>query len=288
MPELPEVEVVRRSLSNLILGLKIKKVTIFSKKLRFKLSKNLKKNVENQKIISISRRGKFLLIKLQNRKVILIHFGMTGKIFIKDKKKRSTHVTSFYYNKIFKKKHNHLIFNLNNSLDLIYNDVRKFGFIKVVELKNIDLNQHMSQLGPEPLSDSFNSYYIKSVIQKSHLNVKNFLMSQKYVSGLGNIYVNEILFLSLINPRKQVSKLTSGEVEKIILNTKKILKLSIQLGGSSISDFNGVSGRSGSFQQKFMVYDREDNNCRKKNCKRTIKKIYISNRSTFFCKNCQK
>ena len=146
----------------------------------------------------------------------------------------------------------------------------------------------MSQQGPEPLSDSFNSYYLKSVIQKSHLNVKNFLMSQKYVSGLGNIYVNEILFLSLINPRKQVSKLTSGEVEKIILNTKKILKSSIQLGGSSISDFNGVSGRSGSFQQKFMVYDREDNNCRKKNCKGTIKKIYISNRSTFFCKNCQK
>ena len=114
MPELPEVEVVRRSLSNFIPGMKINKVHILDDKLRFKISKDLKKNIEKQKITSISRRAKFLLINLQNNKVILIHLGMTGKIFIRNKRKKSSLVTSFYYNKIFKKKHNHLIINLNN------------------------------------------------------------------------------------------------------------------------------------------------------------------------------
>ena len=184
MPELPEVEVVRRSLSNFIPGLKINKVNIFNSNLRFKISKNLKKNVEKQKITSISRRAKFLLIKLQNNKVILIHLGMTGKIFIKNKKTESTLVTSFYYDNKFKKKHNHLILYLNNSTELIYNDVRKFGFIKILEFDQLQYNQHIYKLGPEPLSKNFNYNYLLSAVRKCKKNVKNFLMDQKYISGL--------------------------------------------------------------------------------------------------------
>ena len=287
MPELPEVEVVRRSLSNFIPGLKINKVLIFNSNLRFKISKNFKKNIEKQIITSISRRAKFLLIKLKNNKVILIHFGMTGKIFIRNNKKKTTSVSSFYYNKKFKKKHNHLIFQLNNSIDLIYNDVRKFGFFKILEFDMLNFNKHIAKLGPEPLSNKFNFNYLKSKITKSKKNMKNFMMDQKYVSGLGNIYVNEILFLSSINPRKYVCKLSNEEVVNLLKNTKKILDLSIQLGGSSIRDFNSTSGQNGSFQQKFMVYNRENEPCRKKQCPGSIKKVYISNRSTFFCTKCQ-
>ena len=112
-------------------------------------------------------------------------------------------------------------------------------------------------------------------------------MDQKYISGLGNIYANEILFSSSINPRKLVKKISNGQVVKIVLNTKKILMRSIQLGGSSIRDFNGISGEDGNFQQKFMVYNREGELCRKTSCKGNIKKMYISNRSTFFCSKCQ-
>ena len=287
MPELPEVEVVRRSLSNFIPGLKINKVNIFNSNLRFKISKNLKKNVEKQKITSISRRAKFLLIKLQNNKVILIHLGMTGKIFIKNKKTESTLVTSYYYYNKFKKKHNHLILYLNNSTELIYNDVRNFGFIKILEFDQLQYNQHIYKLGPEPLSKNFNYNYLLSAVRKCKKNVKNFLMDQKYISGLGNIYANEILFSSSINPRKLVKKISNGQVVKIVLNTKKILMRSIQLGGSSIRDFNTVSGQKGKYQEMFMVYDRENKLCRKKKCNGRVKKIYISNRSTFFCEKCQ-
>ena len=287
MPELPEVEVVRRSLSNFIPGMKINKVHILDDKLRFKISKDLKKNIEKQKITSISRRAKFLLINLQNNKVILIHLGMTGKIFIRNKRKKSSLVTSFYYNKIFKKKHNHLIINLNKSIDLIYNDVRKFGFIKVLESKNLNFNKHLSKLGPEPLSKKFNIDYLKLAIKKCKKNIKNFMMDQKYISGLGNIYVNEILFFSKVNPKKQVNKLSNRQVVKIVSSTKKILIRSIQLGGSSIRDFNSVLGNKGTFQQNFMVYDRYNKFCKKKKCQGKVKKIYISNRSTFFCEKCQ-
>ena len=287
MPELPEVEVVRRSLSNFIPGMKINKVHILDDKLRFKISKDLKKNIEKQKITSISRRAKFLLINLQNNKVILIHLGMTGKIFIRNKRKKSSLVTSFYYNKIFKKKHNHLIINLNKSIDLIYNDVRKFGFIKVLESKNLNFNKHISNLGPEPLSKKFNIDYLKLAIKKCKKNIKSFMMDQKYISGLGNIYVNEILFFSEVNPEKQVNKLSNRQVAKIVSNTKKILIRSIQLGGSSIRDFNSALGNKGTFQQNFMVYDRYNKFCKKKKCQGKVKKIYISNRSTFFCEKCQ-
>tara|TARA_B100000945_G_scaffold320615_1_gene331245 strand:- start:328 stop:1197 length:870 start_codon:yes stop_codon:yes gene_type:complete len=287
MPELPEVEVVRRSLSNLITGLKITNVVIFNSNLRFKITKNLKKNIKNQKISSIKRRAKFLLIKLKNKKVILIHLGMTGKIFIRNNEKKSTLVTSFYYNKNFIKKHNHLKISLNNSVDLIYNDVRKFGFIKLIDHNQLNKNLHICSLGPEPLSKEFNFKYLKSKITKSKKNIKNFMMDQKYISGLGNIYVNEILFYSAVNPRKIVNKLTNEQVVKIVFNTKKTLRVSIQLGGSSIKNFNTTSGQKGTFQQKFMVYERFNQLCKKRNCRGNIKKIYLGNRSTFFCTKCQ-
>ena len=288
MPELPEVEVVRRSLSNFITGLKIKKVRIFNNNLRYTLSKNFQKNIEKQKITSISRRAKFLLIKLENKKIILIHLGMTGKIFIQNLTKKSTLITSFYFDEKFKKKHNHLIFYLNNSIGFIYNDVRRFGFIKIIKMGQIKSNEHLSKLGPEPLNSAFNNKYLISILKKTKKNIKNFMMDQKYIAGLGNIYVNEILFSSSIDPRKNANKLSKQEVAKIVSNTKKILIKSIQLGGSSIRDFNSVSGQKGKFQQKFMVYDRDNKFCRKMKCKGIIKKIYIGNRAAFFCQKCQK
>ncbi|MAV56006.1 MAG: hypothetical protein CMI79_00525 [Candidatus Pelagibacter sp.] len=288
MPELPEVEVVRRSLDNFIAGLKINKVRIFNRNLRYKISRNFKKVVQGQKITSILRKGKFLLIRLKNKKIIIIHLGMTGKIFIKTKKNSLAFVTSFYYERKFIKKHNHLMLNLSNSVDLIYNDVRKFGFIKVKNFQELNLDKHISKLGPEPLSKKFNLKYLIGKCNKSKKNIKNFLMDQKYISGLGNIYANEILFSCSINPRKLSHNLSVEQLSKIINNTKKILKVSIQLGGSSIRDFNSATGQKGLFQENFKVYDRGNKSCLKRKCGGSVKKIYISNRSTFFCTKCQK
>ncbi len=288
MPELPEVEVVRRSLNEFIAGLKINKVSIFNKNLRYKISEKLKKSIQGQKIISILRRGKFLLIELKNKNFILIHLGMTGKILIKKKFDKTTTFTDYYFEKKIIKKHNHLGIKFSNSVDLIYNDIRKFGFIKILNNKTLKFDKHISKLGPEPLGSEFDTNYMRERCKKMKTNIKSFLMDQKCISGLGNIYTNEILFVSSIHPKKSANKLDDNEIARIVNNTKIILRKAIQLGGSSIKDFNSVSGTRGLFQEKFKVYDRANKSCLKPQCKGSIKKIYISNRSTFYCQKCQK
>ena len=288
MPELPEVEVVKRSLQSFIKGRKIKKITILNRKLRYKIKKNFENDIKNQKIIFTKRRSKFLLLGLEKRNIILIHLGMTGKLFIFNQSSKKLLKTSFYYENKIDKKHNHLIFKFNRNISLIYNDVRKFGFIKLISLRNFKKNNHLIHLGPEPLNKEFNIIYLMKKIRNIKKNVKNFLMDQKNVAGLGNIYVNEILHTSSINPRKISKNLKLDEIKKIIKNTKIILKKAIFLGGSSIRDFKGISGNTGNFQQKFKVYGRDGQLCRKSGCKGIIKKIYISNRSTFHCIKCQK
>ena len=288
MPELPEVEVVRRSLHSFIKGLKIKQITILNRKLRYEIKNNLEKEVKNQKVIFIKRRSKFILIGFENEKTILIHLGMTGKIFIYNQSSNKYSKTSFYYENKIDKKHNHLLIIFNKKIHLVYNDVRKFGFIKIVPLRGIKKNNHIKLLGPEPLNSNFNIKYLNSKVKNIKKNVKNLLMDQRLVSGLGNIYVNEILHLSAINPRKLSKNIKKHQIKKIIKNTKIILIRAINSGGSSIRDFQGTSGKQGNYQQKFLVYDREGQVCRKIGCGGKIKKIYISNRSTFYCLKCQK
>mgnify|MGYP001325200435 CR=1 FL=1 len=288
MPELPEVEVVKRSLTNKLKNLVIKKIKINDYRLRYPVNIKDIKSLIGLKIRKISRRSKYLIFFFKNNLAMLVHLGMSGKLFFINQK-NINYKTSFYYdlNEEKDKKYNRVILTFSDNQKLVYNDVRKFGFIKVFDSDKIHLNSHISRLGPEPLSDKFNYFYLRKKIVKCKKNIKNFMMDQKYISGLGNIYVNEILFYSSINPRKIVNELSNEQVEKIVYNTKKTLKFSIQLGGSSIRDFNGISGQNGNFQQKFMVYDRDNKNCRKKRCEGSVIKIYISNRSTFFCQKCQ-
>ena len=196
--------------------------------------------------------------------------------------------TSFYYNLNGLHKHNHVYFNLNNFLTIIYNDVRRLGFFKIYRQKNISGISFLNKLGPEPLSKIFNFLYFEKFIINKKKNIKNLLMDQNFVSGLGNIYVNEVLFLSKINPLKMCNKLDKAIIKKIIFNIKSILKLSILQGGSSIKDFKNTSGKNGNFQQFFKVYGQEDKKCSRISCKGKIKKIFISNRSSFYCNKCQK
>ena len=287
MPELPEVEVVRRSLQSFINGLKIKKVTIFNRNLRYKIKRNFEKIIEHQKIIFIKRRSKFLLLGLENNFTILIHLGMTGKIFISKENLKKILKTSFYFDNEINKKHNHFIIQFNNKVKLIYNDVRKFGFIKFYNQDKLNKSMHLRNLGPEPLNNGWNSTYFKRYILGRERTIKDILMDQKFVSGIGNIYANETLFLSSIKPSRKVNKIKDHEIEKIIKNTKKILESSIKLGGASIKDFSN-DGKKGDFQQYFSVYGRKGEICSNIDCNQLINKSKISNRATFFCKFCQK
>ena len=288
MPELPEVEVVKKSLNTKIKNLTIKKIIILNKRLRYKLNSNLFSKLKNKKVISINRRSKYLLIGLNNDIVILIHLGMTGKFFIIDENNKKLKTSFYYSEKSNDYKHDHVIFYFNKGIKLIYNDVRKFGFIKIYNKKTIFSSTHLVHLGPEPLTKNFNKKYFFNYIKKKEINIKDLLMSQKFVSGLGNIYCNEILFKSKINPKKKLKLLKKKDIINILSFAKKILKTSIREGGSSIKNFNSVDGKSGNFQQNFFVYGREGMPCKSKNCNSIIKKIYISKRSSFLCPRCQK
>ena len=289
MPELPEVEVVKRSLISKTQNLIIKAVKIKDGRLRYKIDRNKIKKIIGLKLKKISRRSKYLLFFFNKDIIMLVHLGMTGKFFFINNKK-TKYKTSFYYEINEKKdeKHDRLIFNLSNNQKLIYNDVRKFGFIKFFKSKNLDKNVHIKNLGPEPLSTKFNISYFKNYILKRNRTIKDILMDQKFVSGLGNIYVNEILFYSGIRPIKKVTNLSNKEIKKIIKFTKKIISKAIIHGGSSIKDFSSSSGKKGSFQQHFSVYGKKGEKCSNKNCGMDIIKISISNRASFFCAKCQK
>ena len=289
MPELPEVEVVKRSLIKKTQNLIVKAVKINDGRLRYKIDRKKINKIIGLKFKKISRRSKYLLFFFDKDIVMLVHLGMTGKFFFINHKKKK-YKTSFYYdiNEDKDKKHDRIIFDLSNNQKLIYNDIRKFGFIKFIQRVNLNQNIHLKHLGPEPLSLKFNIDYFKNYIIGKERNIKNILMDQKFVSGLGNIYVNEILFFSGVAPTKKIKKITEIEIQKIIKFYKKIISKAIVLGGSSIKDFSSSSGKKGSFQQYFSVYGKKGENCPKLKCRGKIKKIVISNRSSFFCNKCQK
>ena len=288
MPELPEVEVVKRSLVNKAQNLIVKSVNINDGRLRYKIEKKEAKKIIGLKIEKIKRRSKYLLFFFNKNIIMLVHLGMTGKFFFINERNKKFK-TSFYYNLNKEKddKHNRIIFNLSDNQKLIYNDIRKFGFIKFFKKSEIKQNTHFKNLGPEPLSTQFNFDYFKKYILNRKRTIKDILMDQKFVSGLGNIYVNEILFFSGIRPTKKAHKISDKEIKMIIKFSRKILLKAIKFGGSSIKNFSTTSGKKGFFQQHFSVYGKKGEICSKKNCSNNIIKIVLANRASFYCAKCQ-
>jgi len=287
MPELPEVEIVRESLSKKIKGKVIKKVLVKNRNLRFKIPYNFEKFINRKKIKKVDRFSKYLILVFQDSSACVIHLGMSGTIHLVEKN-NVTSVTnaSFYNNPRLPKKHNHIEIIFNN-IKLIYNDPRRFGYFLFINNQN-DLNKKFCKYGPEPFSSLFNIDYIKIYFKNKKKNIKNLLLDQKFVSGIGNIYASEILFFCKINPNKKGKNLESKDIKKIIYYSKLVLKRAIKKGGSSIRDFKNISGNQGSFQKDFKVYQRENLKCLNRKCLGIVKKKTISNRSSFFCNICQK
>ena len=286
MPELPEIEIVKRSLFQKVNKAKIIDVKINNKNLRYKIPSDFSEQLIGEKIISISRRSKYLIFHLK-KKLLLVHLGMSGKLLLMKKQDKSISRTSFYYNLNIIEKHNHIYFTFNNGYVLVYNDVRRFGFFKLYNYIQLNKIPFISKLGIEPFSKKFNVKYFRNITQGKKKNIKNLLMDQTFLSGLGNIYVNEVLFMTKVKPLRRCNGLDKNEVENLIINIKKILKHSISQGGSSIKDFQSTHGKSGNFQQFFLVYGRENKNCSRISCNGKIKKVIITNRSSFYCSKCQ-
>ena len=287
MPELPEVEIVRQSLNKKIREKKVKKVIIRNRNLRFKIPSTFSSYLKNKKIIKVGRFSKYLIIYLPQDSYCLVHLGMSGTIHIVDNKKiNKTTNASFYSSPFLPTKHNHIEI-IFNKFKIVYNDPRRFGFFQVIK-NSFDLKKRFNHLGPEPFDPNFNLSYVHNFFKNKNKDIKSFLLDQKFVSGIGNIYASEILFLSKINPFKKVSLLNQKECRKIISNSKKILSKAISKGGSSIRDFKNTSGLKGRFQNEFKVYQKEGKKCKNYGCSDLIKKKIISKRSTFFCDSCQK
>ena len=286
MPELPEVEVVKQSLDKKIKEKKVKKVLVRNRNLRKKVPWNFENFFLNQKILKVGRFSKYLIFHLSNNKKCLIHLGMSGTIhFVKKNKKNTITNTSFYNSPKLPRKHNHVEI-LFDDCKIVYNDPRRFGFLEIVNNEKL-LKKKFNHLGPEPFSNQFTLNYIYFKLKGKKKNIKNFLIDQNFVSGIGNIYASEILFLSRVNPTKKAKNLKKSDYKKILINSKKVLNDAIIKGGSSIKDFKNISGNHGGFQSEFKVYQREGLKCKRVNCSGIIKKKNISNRSTFFCNSCQ-
>jgi formamidopyrimidine-DNA glycosylase len=276
MPELPEVETVRRGLSKLITGKKITAVKVFLPKTIQDCSvEDFIKAVTGSKVKSIGRRAKILLLNLSNGKTILVHLKMSGRLI-------------YYPNKSHPvEKHTRLQFNLDNNAQVRFIDTRKFGYLRVVETNKLSRTSPLSNLGPEPLEDLSKQDFKKliSSIVASKRPIKNWLMDQSFIAGIGNLYADEILYAAGIKPTRLPSGLTSGEVEALFFNMRVILNQAIKLGGSSFNLYVDASGRKGSYQRQLKVYRRRNQAC---NCGEKIIKIKLAGRSTHFCPSCQK
>ena len=286
MPELPEVEVVKQSLIRKIKSKKIKKIIIRNRNLRFKIPKNFENLLKNEKILEISRFSKFIIFEFKDDKYCILHLGMSGTVHIVRNKKNFFTNTSFYHSPFLPKKHNHVEFIFKN-FKVIYNDPRRFGYFKIIKDKK-NLKKFKANYAIEPFDRNFNYSYVKKKLTSKKKNIKNCLLDQKFVSGIGNIYASEILYLSNINPLKISKKVSQIEIKKLVFFSKLILRNAINKGGSSIRNFVNIGGTTGNFQKYFKVYQREGKKCLKSNCNGKIMRIIVSNRSTFYCNICQK
>lgn len=275
MPELPEVETIRRSLEKHILNKKIVDVIVRQEKLRWPIPKNLKAKLLHQEFQSISRRGKYLILKFADADFMIIHLGMTGKLFLSSGQS---------YKKILYK-HEHVTFFFETGESLAFVDPRKFGSILLA--KN-DPMQHvlLKSLGPEPLEKNFTGEYLYNVSRNKKVNTKQFLMDSKIVVGVGNIYANEALFSAKIHPKRPAKDLTKIECDRLVAIIKDVLRQAIKHGGTTIRDFAGSHGDAGNFQQELKVYGRGGLPCI--NCGNTLTEIRLGQRTTVFCDTCQK
>lgn len=271
MPELPEVETVKNGLKQKILNKKITACKVlYSGIIAYPDKETFIKEIVGQIINDIKRRGKFLIFELDDY-YLVSHLRMEGKYFIKEPKEELN-------------KHDHVIFELDNQEELRYNDTRKFGKMHLVKKDELSLTP-ISKLGLEPWDQNLTINYLKDKLNKNK-PIKTLLLDQSIITGIGNIYANEILFLSKINPETLGSKLTNKKIQDIIDNTKKVLENAIELGGTTIHSYASVDGITGRFQQELLVHGKKSEPC--PICKNEILKIVVNGRGTYYCPKCQK
>lgn len=295
MPELPEVETVRRGLAPVMEEQTITKAEIRRKNLRFDFPENLADRLEGRVITALGRRSKYLLADLDDGSVVVMHLGMSGSFRVVEP--QDTHLLgeeSFHHERGKNPKHDHVALHLTSGAVILYNDPRRFGFFDLIPRAELPDHPYFAKLGPEPVGNSLSADYLASRFAGKKTPLKSALLDQHNIAGLGNIYVCEALHRSGLDPKRAAGSLvtkTGKPSAKLILLTDEIRQTiaeAIEAGGSTLKDHTKADGSLGYFQHRFKTYDREGEACRKEGCGGTIERITQSGRSTFFCPKCQK
>lgn len=282
MPELPEVELLKRGLSHYLVGLTIAEVEVRTPKIFTGESSQ----IVGSKVSGIRRFGKMLSIDLANKMSMAVHVKMTGQLIYRGKKQpKKIDVTADLTK--FPNKHTHLIFTFKNGDKLYYNDLRKFGWIKIVPTDEVLKLPFVSKLGPEPFRDLALTQFVE-ILSKYSRPIKALLMDQERISGVGNIYANEAVFCAGISPYKKSNRLDRNSVRRLYDCIIKVLKDGIKYGGSSLDAFRNVLGQKGEYQKHFLSYGREGEPCLRNGCSGTVKKVRLGGRGTYYCPRCQK
>ncbi|MFZ4631639.1 MAG: DNA-formamidopyrimidine glycosylase [Patescibacteria group bacterium] len=291
MPELPEVETIRRDLGAL-LGKKIIKFELVYQKTASHSAAFFKKVLLNQKLININRRGKLLILSFENGYFLLIHLKMTGQLIYQSKKIKLVgghSLSSGSYEKSvggeLPNKHTRAILYFSGGGILFFNDLRKFGYLKLVKQDELD-EILKNNYGPEPLTDEFTFENLKNVLRNRRINIKAALLNQKLVSGLGNIYVDEVLFAAGVLPSREAKSLKIEEIKLVIKEANRIIKRAIEYRGTTFSNYVDSEGKKGNFSQYLKVYGRGSKPCLV--CGQAIIKTKLAGRGTHYCSNCQK
>ena len=270
MPELPEVETIRRSLLPHVIGARVTGVAVRERRLRRPIAPDFEAELRGRRIAGLERRGKYLLFRLDDQRVLLAHLGMSGSLELAARGR--AHAA-----------HDHVAIVLDRDRVMIFNDPRRFGLLRV---GHIDELTELDTVGRDPITAAPTVDEWRALVRGRRLPIKNLLMDQRVLGGVGNIYANEMLFHAGIRPRRRAATLRRAELEGLRAAMQRELHEAVDLGGSSISDYRDANGRPGSFQMQHAVYDRADQPCR--TCTTPIKRVVLSGRSSFYCPRCQR
>ena len=293
MPELPEVETVRRGLQPAMEGARIDRLEVRRKDLRFPFQPDFAARLDGQVITSLGRRAKYLLADLASGDVLLMHLGMSGSFRVVSDE-AATAPGAFHHPRSDDRAHDHVVFHMSSGTSVIYNDPRRFGFMKIFARSEIESEPFLKDIGPEPLGNAFDAAMLAGTLAGKKSSLKAALLDQRNVAGLGNIYVCEALFRSQLSPRRLAATLATKKGEpteratRLVGAIHDVLNLAIKAGGSSLRDHRQTDGELGYFQHSFQVYDREGDACKTDGCEGVVKRFVQNGRSTFWCPKCQK
>jgi formamidopyrimidine-DNA glycosylase len=293
MPELPEVETVRRGLQPAMEGARIVRAEARRKDLRFPFQKDFVARLEGQTVTGLGRRAKYLMADLGSGDVLLMHLGMSGSFrVVKEGGQQAP--GQFHHPRSQDRSHDHVVFHMSSGAAVIFNDPRRFGYMKVIARHAIEDEPLLRGLGPEPLGNAFDAAMLARSCANKKTNLKAALLDQRVVAGLGNIYVCEALFRAQLSPRRLAATLATRKAaptdhaRRLVSAIHAVLNQAIRAGGSSLRDHRQTSGELGYFQHSFQVYDREGEKCQSGGCRGIVKRFTQNGRSTFWCPSCQK